>query len=215
MEKIKAILPVYFIAGTQDILEGGSLPEKLEMALKSGITCFQYREKGIGSLQQPEAIKKMAETCQALCQKYSVPFIINDDVTLALEINADGIHVGQEDQNIADILRLFPDKIIGLSCYNEAEIVKANQLPGISYYGIGPVYSTVSKKDAQKQIGITKLKKLNKQAEKPVVAIGGLQLEKVQEVWQTGVDGLAIISAITRAEDLEVTIKKLYKEPIE
>ena len=204
------MLSLYFIAGTQDILKG-TLPEKLEAALKAGITCFQYREKGTGSLQKSEEIKQMAIVCQELCRKYSVPFIVNDDVALALEIGADGIHVGQEDQNIVDVLNLFPDKIVGLSCYDEIEVAKANQLEGVSYYGIGPVYRTISKKDAQKQIGITKLQELVKLAKLPVVAIGGIDTENVQAVWQADVDGISVISALARAKDLDVAIEKLNK----
>ncbi|MTD38038.1 thiamine phosphate synthase [Erwinia sp. CPCC 100877] len=200
-------LSVYFIAGTQDIKQG-TLPDKLEQALKAGITCFQYREKGFGSLKG-QRMKEMARTCQALCRQYQIPFIINDEVTLALELDADGIHVGQEDQGIQEVLTLFPDKIVGLSCYDQLEVTKANALTGISYYGIGPVYGTQSKSDAKEPIGPDKLQELAKLAAKPVVAIGGISVNNRQALRESGIDGVSVISALTQAKELAAVVQKL------
>lgn len=208
MEKIEKILSIYFIAGTQDI-KTGSLPVVLETALKSGISCFQYREKGEGSLARPEAKMEMAKMCQRLCQQYRVPFLINDDVALALAIDSDGVHVGQEDQKIQEVLQLFPDKIVGLSCHDEREVQAANKLEKIAYYGIGPVYGTISKKDAEQPIGLAKLQELTKKANKPVVAIGGINTENIRGVLETNVDGVSVISAITRAKDIPAAVGKL------
>lgn len=208
MRNPEEYLRVYLIAGTQDIVEG-DLPTLLEDALKAGITCFQLREKGLGSLIEKEQRKSLALACQALCQRYDVPFIINDDVELALEIEADGIHVGQEDQAIEEVLRLCPDKIVGLSCYDEQEVIAANRLPEISYYGIGPVFGTISKADAKPPIGIEKLAELSSSAKKSVVAIGGISTENRAALSKTKVAGLAVISAVTRSENIASTIKKL------
>lgn len=201
-------LPVYFIAGTQDIVSG-ELPELLEQALKAGVTCFQFREKGVGSIGEAGQRKVLAAECYELCQKYDVPFIVNDDVELALALDADGIHVGQEDQAIEEVLRLFPGKIVGLSCYNKEEIVAANQLKGISYYGIGPVFGTISKSDAKPPIGIKQLDVLARLAKRPSVAIGGISIETVAAIQETAVAGSAVISAITRSEEINSTINKL------
>jgi thiamine-phosphate pyrophosphorylase len=200
-------LSVYFIAGTQDIRQG-TLPDTLEQVLKAGITCFQYREKGSGSLKG-QAMKEMARTCQKLCRQYQIPFIINDDVALALELNADGVHVGQDDQAIQEVLTLFPDKIVGLSCYDQAEVINANALPAISYYGIGPVYGTQSKQDAKAPIGPAKLQKLTNLATKPVVAIGGISVENRQRLRKTGIAGVSVISALTQTENLAMTVQTL------
>ncbi|MCB5956304.1 thiamine phosphate synthase [Enterococcus sp. CWB-B31] len=208
MKKNKSYLEVYWIAGTQDILIG-SLPEVLEEALQSGITCFQYREKGKGSLQKFEDRKQMARICQNLCRKYQTPFIVNDDVELALEIEADGIHVGQEDQHILEVLPLFKEKIVGLSCYDEKEINSANQLKGLSYYGIGPVFGTISKEDAKPPIGVEKLSELVNKASKPTVAIGGINTKNIAEILQTEVGGAAVISAVTQAKSISQTIRQL------
>ncbi|MEI5991857.1 thiamine phosphate synthase [Enterococcus crotali] len=209
MKNSKEMLSVYFIAGTQDIQNGDHLPSVLESALKAGITCFQYREKGKGSLPHPEAKKEMAQICQQLCEQYQVPFLINDDVALALEIGADGIHVGQKDQAIEEVLTLFTDKIVGLSCHDEQEVLVANELAGITYYGIGPIYGTISKEDAELPIGIAKLKELTEKACKPVVAIGGINTKNAQSVLETHVDGVSVITAITLAKDIKEAVGNL------
>lgn len=208
MKNPEMYLPVYLIAGTQDIIEG-TLPELLEQALQAGITCFQLREKGVRSLKSSESRKSLAISCQKLCQSYGVPFIINDDVALALDVGADGIHVGQDDQAIDEVLALFPHKIVGLSCYDEKEVKKANQLSGISYYGIGPVFGTISKADAKPPIGLERLAELAKLSKRPSVAIGGISTENCKEIQTTAVAGCAVISAITRFDDLNDTVKKL------
>lgn len=211
MGDIKEMLSVYFIAGTQDIANG-DLPNVLEEALKAGVTCFQYREKGRGCLVQPEAKKKMAKTCQQLCRQYRVPFLINDDVVLALDIDADGIHVGQKDQAIEEVLSLFSDKIVGLSCHDEREVLVANELGKISYYGIGPVYGTISKEDAEQPIGLVRLQELAEKSHKPVVAIGGINMENAQSVLTANVDGISVISVITKAKDISEAVKQLKQE---
>ncbi|OJG27902.1 thiamine-phosphate pyrophosphorylase [Enterococcus caccae] len=210
MKNSKEIVSVYFIAGTQDI-QSGHLLDVLEQALKAGITCFQYREKGEGSIENPNAKMRTAKQCQLLCQQYNVPFLINDDVALALEIGADGIHVGQTDQAIKNVLSLFSGKIVGLSCHDEKEVKAANKLPEITYYGIGPVYGTQSKKDAQRPIGLMKLQKLVELAEKPVVAVGGISTENVHSVLKTTVDGVSVISAITQANQIEDAVRTLKR----
>lgn len=138
---MRAELAVYFIAGTQDIVRG-TLPSVLEEALKAGITCFQYREKGAGSLQTASERKEMALECQKLCAKYQVPFIINDDVALALEIGADGIHVGQTDEAIRQVIASCSGKMkIGLSVHSVSEAKEAERLGEVDYIGVGTNFS--------------------------------------------------------------------------
>ncbi|MGC6767058.1 thiamine phosphate synthase [Enterococcus sp. LJL128] len=203
-------LEVYLIAGTQDVVSG-SLPTLLKKALKAGITCFQYREKGKGSLVEYEQRKEMALICRNLCRQYNVPFLINDDVALAVDVLADGVHVGQEDKNIQEVLAMFPNKIVGLSCYNQQEIDDGNKLTDISYYGIGPVFGTISKADAKPPIGVEKLRILAERSTKPAVAIGGITIENVKEIQAATVAGAAVISAVTRSNNIQKTVEKLKK----
>lgn len=209
-QQLKKALQIYFIAGTQDT--NGSylqLLNVLDKALTAGITCFQYRKKGANSLKKSLERKRMARACQRLCRKHQVPFIINDDIELALEIDADGIHVGQNDEAISKVIQKNPNKIIGLSCHNVTEITYANTFKEISYYGIGPIFPTSSKLDADKPLGLDQLKTMVAVAKKPTVAIGGISIKNAVDIWQSNADGLAIISAITQAENLEETIELL------
>lgn len=203
-------LAVYFVAGTQDLRGEQGLPDLLEQAIQAGVTTFQYREKGVGCLQNPADIKEMALTLQAICRKHDVFFLINDDLPLALAIKADGIHIGQTDTAIQEVIKQCQGKLrIGLSCHNLSEIEAANQLPAIDYIGIGPVFETFSKSDAQAALGIAALHDLAEKSQKAVVAIGGLTETNCREIDSNKIDGLAVISTITKAYDLPTTIHTL------
>ena len=205
-------LDVYFIAGTQDLRHDRDLPTLLTQGIKAGITMFQYREKGPKSLQEPQEIEAMARQLQRICHAHAVPFIINDDVDLALTLQADGIHVGQGDLNIAEVIATVPkEMLIGLSCHSLREVIAANRLPELSYYGIGPVFATSSKSDAQSPLGIQQLHDLADFARKPVVGIGGLTLSNSQGIDRQNIPGLAVISAITQGQDLPAVIEQLKK----
>lgn len=202
-------LHLYFIAGTQDI-QTGTLPEVLEAALAAGITMYQFREKGVGSLSEPAEIFAIAKRCQELCQNWQVPFIVNDDLALATALEADGLHIGQDDVAVEQVLASpMREKIIGLSCYDEAEVLAANQLVGVDYLGLGPVFGTVSKDDAKTPFGVAQLEKLTQISVKPNVAIGGISQQNIQEVRKSQIDGVSVISAITRASDIAAAIRAL------
>ncbi|GEK91186.1 thiamine phosphate synthase [Alkalibacterium kapii] len=216
--EIEKMLELYFIAGTQDTKDR-SLPDVLKEALEAGITCFQYREKGQGSLTDHEEIKKMAKTCLDLCKKAGVPFVVNDDVSLAVDIGADGVHVGQDDLAIEETIDLAgSDMFVGLSVNNLKEFKIAEKIDGVSYIGIGPVYSTYSKADAKETIGLGFIEKVVAQkSKKPIVAIGGISEERAVLVRKTGVSGIAVISAITKSTDIKktvTTLKKLNKNEV-
>ncbi|MBC1322337.1 thiamine phosphate synthase [Listeria welshimeri] len=207
---MKEELAVYFIAGTQDIVRG-TLPSVLEEALKGGITCFQYREKGAGSLQTASERKEMALECQKLCAKYQVPFIINDDVVLALEIGADGIHVGQNDEEIHQVITSCAGKMkIGLSVHSVSEAEEAERLGAVDYIGVGPIFPTISKADAEPESGTEILEEIRRAGIKlPIVGIGGINEANTAEVLAAGADGVSVISAITRADDYQLVIQNL------
>lgn len=214
---VKNDLDVYFIAGSQDVKNGDLLPV-LENALQAGITIFQFREKGPNSfIHNPEMKRELAIQCQALCNKYSIPFIINDDVELAISIKADGIHVGQDDTPIEEVLkRVGLDMIVGLSTSNAQEVADAEKIEGLDYIGLGPVFATTSKEDTDPVLGIQGLKDIIGQGRKrPIVAIGGLSTDNASDVRKSGVDGLAVISAMTKSNNMMETVEQLKGNRIE
>lgn len=198
-------LNVYFIMGTANSAQPLVI---LEKALQAGITCFQFREKGEGCLTG-EDYEAFARSCQKLCRKYGVPFIVNDDVALALKLDADGIHVGQEDAAITEFRAYAKDKIIGVSVHNEQEMALAVQ-SGADYVGIGPIYQTKSKSDARPPAGLHFLRKARSQYPGfPIVGIGGINEKNAAEVRSAGADGVSVISVICESLNIEKTVQKL------
>ncbi len=206
-----------FVAGSQDFyhIKGGkndrinALLDALELALESQITAFQFRQKGDLALQDPTQIKQLALECQKLCKKYGTPFIINDEVRLALELKADGVHVGQEDMAIEEVITLCQKRLfIGLSVNTLEQALKARHLDHIAYLGVGPIFPTPSKKDAKEVVGVNLLKKIRDSGvKKPLIAIGGITTHNASKLREYG--GIAVISAITQAKDKALVIEKL------
>ena len=153
MKNIQEILPLYFVAGTQDCRHLGNNPTDnllsiLKQALEGGITCFQFRDKGKFSLENsPDEQRALAIKCRYLCRQYNVPFIVDDNVDLALEIEADGIHVGQSDTPVKTI-RAKTNKplIIGWSVNRLDEAKIGEELSEIDYFGIGPIFRLSQKR---------------------------------------------------------------------
>ena len=206
----KELLKLYFICGTTTCL-GKDLYTVVEDALKGGITLFQFREKGKGALEGKEKLE-LAVKIQDLCKKYNVPFIVNDDIELALAIDADGVHVGQDDLGVDEIRKLMPNKIIGLSIGNEEEL-KQSKVEYVDYVGVGPVYVTQSKDDAGGAIGYEGLELMKKLLpQMPLVAIGGIQTQHIKDIMKTNVDGVSIISAISYSENIEETVREMNEQ---
>ena len=206
----KELLKLYFICGTTTCL-GKDLYTVVEDALKGGITLFQFREKGKGALEGKEKLE-LAIKLQNICKKYNVPFIVNDDIELALEIDADGVHVGQDDLGVDEIRKLMPNKIIGLSIGNEEEL-KQSKVEYVDYVGVGPVYVTQSKDDAGGAIGYEGLELMRKLLpQMPLVAIGGIQTQHIKDVMKTNVDGVSIISAISYSDNIEKTVREMNEQ---
>ena len=206
----KELLKLYFICGTTTCL-GKDLYTVVEDALKGGITLFQFREKGKGALEGKEKLE-LAIKLKNLCKKYNVPFIVNDDIELALEIDADGVHVGQDDLGVDEIRKLMPNKIIGLSIGNEEEL-KQSKVEYVDYVGVGPVYVTQSKDDAGGPIGYEGLELMRKLLpQMPLVAIGGIQTQHIKDVMKTNVDGVSIISAISYSDNIEKTVREMNEQ---
>ncbi|WQS45221.1 thiamine phosphate synthase [Helicobacter pylori] len=209
-------LKLMFVAGSQDFyhIKGdkndriNALLDTLELALQSKITAFQFRQKGDLALQDPIEIKQLALECQKLCQKYGAHFIVNDEVQLALELKADGVHVGQEDMAIEEVIALCKKHLfIGLSVNTLEQALKARHLDGVAYLGVGPIFPTLSKKDKQ-VVGVNLLKKIrDSRVKKPLIAIGGITTDNASKIQKFS--GIAVISAITQAKDKALAIEKL------
>ncbi len=210
MEFKASQLKIYFICGTQDIPKQKSIKTVLTQALEAGITMFQFREKGENALKDNEK-EKLAKELQSLCQSYHVPFIVNDDVSLAKKINADGIHVGQDDEDVKAFAYDFQDKIIGLSVGNISEY-ETSDLTNVDYIGVGPMFNTPSKSDASEPVGPEMIKQLRQRIGAfPIVAIGGITEENVKSIADANADGISIISAISRSQNIDNTVNEFKK----
>ncbi|MEO4054736.1 thiamine phosphate synthase [Solibacillus sp. CAU 1738] len=204
-------LAVYFIMGTPNCNRDPLLI--LKEALEAGITIFQLREKGEGALVGDELIQ-FAKNCQSLCRQYNVPFIVNDHVELAREIDADGVHVGQDDSRLSEVRTLFPHKIVGVSVHTMEEM-EAAIAGGADYVGIGPIYETSSKLDAKRPAGVTFLEQARKAYPTfPIVAIGGISEKNAQPVLAAGSDGVAVISAICGSASIKDTVNQLLHHDV-
>ncbi|MGC6248485.1 thiamine phosphate synthase [Bisgaard Taxon 45] len=213
---VKGAMQLYFIAGTQDCLHLAGDPAQnllaiLEQALQSGITCYQFREKGKNALHDPNKIKALAMQCQDLCRQYQVPFVVNDDVQLAIEIGADGIHVGQTDMAVADVAALCHSQcFIGTSVNTLEQGLAAQANPLIDYFGTGPIFPTQSKEDPKPVVGMAFVSTIRANGiDKPIVAIGGVTAQSAQALRQRGANGVAVISAITQSTNIAKTVKEL------
>ena len=174
-----------------------SLCSQVEEALKGGATFVQLREKELDE----DAFLAEATEIQALCRQYKVPFVINDNVEIACKVNADGVHVGQHDMEAGDVRSLLgEEKILGVSVQTVEQAVLAEKR-GADYLGVGAVFHTGSKADAE-DVSPETLKAICKAVRIPVVAIGGIGKHNVFELRGSGICGVAVISAIFGAKDI-------------
>lgn len=173
-----------------------SLYEQVKAALENGATCVQLREKELDE----DAFLKEAMAIRQLCLAYGVPFIVNDNVEIAMKCNADGIHVGQEDMLASDVRKRVGDSMmIGVSAHTveEAEEAVAN---GADYLGLGAVFNTSTKTDVD-NMSAEMLKAICDAVDVPTVAIGGISAKNIHLLHGSGIDGVAVVSAIFAAED--------------
>ncbi|MGN0550044.1 MAG: thiamine phosphate synthase [Acutalibacteraceae bacterium] len=172
--------------------------EKIEEALQGGVTILQLREKELDE----DSFTDEAIEVKALCRKYGVPLIINDNVNVALKSGADGVHVGIEDMPIDEIRRKTPDSfIIGATCKTVEQAQSAERL-GADYMGVGAVFPSPTKKNAVR-ITREQLKEICSSVSIPAVAIGGITLENVGELQGGGMSGIAVVSAVFSADDIQ------------
>ncbi len=188
-------------------LRNQTLYEQVEEALRGGATFIQLREKKLGYDEFLEEAKQI----QKLCKEYKVPFVINDNVEIAKQIGADGVHVGQDDMESGKVRTLLgEDKIIGVSAHNVEEALLA-QANGADYLGVGAVFNTTSKDDVS-TLNHEVLKEICKAVSIPVIAIGGINEENVLKLAGTGICGVAVISAIFAKDDIKEATKSLRQK---
>lgn len=185
-------------------LNGQTLCEQVEQALKGGVTFLQLREK---ELDDQEFLEE-AQVIQQLCKKHQVPFLINDNVALAAKIGADGVHVGQSDMAAGEArAKLGPDRIIGVSARTVEEALEA-QRQGADYLGVGAVFHTGSKADAA-EVDHQVLRDICRAVDIPVIAIGGITRDNVAQLKHSGICGIAVISAIFAQKNIEAAAREL------
>ena len=181
-----------------------TLYEQVEAALKGGVTCVQLREK---ELDETAFLQEAKELC-ALCRRYGVPFLVNDNVEIAIACGADGIHVGQEDLAAGEVRRRVGDNmILGVSVHTVEEACQAVR-DGADYLGLGAVFPTSTKTDVEQMSNET-LRAICDAVNVPIVAIGGINRGNILRLAGSGVDGVALVSAIFSAEDIEGTCREL------
>lgn len=189
-----------------------TLYEQVESALKGGVTCVQLREK---ELDQTAFLEEAVEI-KKLCSKYGVPLIINDNVDVALKCGADGVHVGQSDMAAGNVRKAVGDKmIVGVSAQTVEQALAA-QAAGADYLGVGAVFPTSTKSDAR-EVSLQTLKDICAAVDIPVTAIGGINKSNMAELSGTGIDGVALVSAIFAAQNIAEEcrlLKRLSAETI-
>lgn len=205
-EEIKNSMLLYAVTDRAWLKENEDLTSVCKSVIENGATFLQIREKDLdeGTFEQEaEALKK-------LCAQYHIPFVVNDSVEIALDIDADGVHVGQSDIKGRDIRSMIGnEKILGISAGTVEEAIAAEKA-GADYIGVGAVFGTSTKKNAR-NLTVEKLKEISESVSIPVVAIGGIGVSNIMELVESGVDGVAVVSAIFAAENPGEATAKLLK----
>mgnify|MGYP000289669085 CR=1 FL=1 len=181
-----------------------TLYHQVEEAILGGATFIQLREKELSQ----EAFLEEAKKIKELCRKYQIPFVINDNVEIAREMDADGVHVGQSDMEAGNVREVLgPDKIIGVSAQTVEQAVLAEQR-GADYLGVGAVFPTGSKADAE-DVPLETLKAICQAVSIPVIAIGGISTGNILKLAGSGICGIAVISAIFAKSDIQAAAAEL------
>lgn len=206
-EELARSLYLYAVTDRGWLADDETLGDVLEEALGGGVTFVQLREKAMGKEEMLSEALGLAE----LCRSHGVPFVVDDDVEVALASGADGVHVGQSDTACAEARRILgPEKIVGVSACTVDQARKA-EADGASYLGVGAVFPTGSKDDAE-DVSLETLREICEAVSIPVVAIGGIGAGNVGELAGTGIAGVAVISAIFAAPNKEQAAAELARE---
>ncbi len=199
------MLKVYLVTDNGQ-LKGRDFFDVVEESLKGGVTLVQLREKNITSREFYEKALKLRE----ITKKYNVPLIINDRVDIAMAVNADGVHVGQKDIPVSEVKRISGGKLIVGATANTVELAKEAEKQGADYIGSGAMFSTPTKDDA-KPMTKDMLKNIVNSVNIPVCAIGGINIDNVIELKNTGIAGVAVSSGIMGVENVFDISNKFFK----
>lgn len=202
-QEIKEAMRLYAVTDSM-WLRGRTLPEAVEEALKGGATFMQIREKELPY----NGFVQLARDVKAVTDRYHVPYVIDDEVEIAKEIDADGVHIGQSDKGLKEARNILgPDKIIGVSAQTVGQAVEAEK-NGADYLGVGSIFTTSTKPDAQ-AVSLGTLRAICEAVSIPVVAIGGIKMDNLLQLRGTGIDGVAVVSAIFAAGDIKRSAEAL------
>ena len=202
MSEIKVNYSLYLVTD-RELLGDRDLEDSIELAIQGGVTLVQLREKSISTLKFLQLAIKVKE----ITSRHHIPLISNDRLDIALAVDADGLHVGQNDLPMLKARELFPNKIIGVSVSTLEEAFLAQQ-QGADYIGVGAIFSTSTKTDAP-DVSLEQLELIKKSVTIPVVAIGGINRTNLQQVMATGIDGVSVVSAILAQENIQMATKQL------
>lgn len=195
--------PTLYVITDEKLLKD-NLIDAVKQAIEGGADIIQYRAKH----KDTKDMYEEAIQLKKICDYYRKPLIINDRIDIALAINADGVHIGQEDMPVEVARRILGfDKIIGLSTKNLNQVEEANKLP-IDYIGFGSIFPTSTKEDA-KVAGLEQLKKAMEISLVPIVAIGGINAENIEDVIDTGCENIAVVSAVFKDKNIKQNSKRL------
>ncbi|WP_160676321.1 thiamine phosphate synthase [Clostridium sp. C8-1-8] len=193
-----------YLVTDRGVLKGRDLAESVEAAIRGGVTLVQLREKDISTLD----FHKVALEVKAITRKHNIPLIINDRIDIALSVDAEGIHVGQDDMPCTVTRKIIgEEKVVGVSVSTLEEAIQAEK-DGADYIGVGAIFPTSSKDDA-KSVSIEVLKKIKETVSIPVVAIGGISSKNVSLLKPANIEGIAVISDILSKEDITKAAREL------
>lgn len=207
MKSYKDIKYELYLVTDRDLLNGRDFLKSLEQGILGGVSVVQLREKSASSLE----FYNLAVEVKKLTDRYDIPLIINDRVDIALAVDADGVHIGQSDLP-ANIVRkiIGQSKILGVSTANLDEAKKAIE-DGADYIGVGALFPTITKTNTRK-VDLDQLKHIKANINIPIVGIGGINESNIKSVIETGIDGVALVSAILSKDNIKEAAEKLYNE---
>lgn len=193
-----------YVVTDAGLSRGRSHRAVIEAAIIGGATIVQYREKHASTRQMIEEALELRD----LTRRAGVPLTVNDRVDVALAVDADGVHVGQDDMPVALARRLIGNKLLGVSVHSLSEALQAVR-DGADYLGVGPIFATTTKPDAGPPIGLDGLRAIRQHVSIPIVAIGGINQANAADLVRAGVDGIAVVSAVVAADDVTAAARQL------
>ena len=192
---------------TPDSADLNTLIQKTKSAIEGGAFMVQYRSK----IQDRDVKMQQCAVILRLCREYEIPCIVNDDVDMCRVLEADGVHLGEKDDNIAEVRHILgEDAIIGSSCYDQLDRAKSAQKEGASYVAFGAMFPTSTKPNAPRAT-LALLKEAKREIQIPIVAIGGITVNNAHDVIKTGIDAIAVITSLYEAKSIKETAETFAK----